>query len=334
MTASRGRALRRWTGRSDSATGGGRRFRSRTSRRRTAGSCRAATSATRGSTRSACTPSTFRRRRLRRQPGDGGPDWHLESVVYQVFPDRFAVVRARGRRRRSGRSRGSGTSFRSGAGRRRRSSGSAETCAGSSSSSTTCPRSAPTCCTSHPCSRPAARIATTRRRSTPSIRCSGATRLRRRSSRPRTRAGIRVVGDLTTNHVGAGHAWFVAARAEREPERGFFFFDDAYEHGYACWKGVPSLPKLDYESEELRERMYGGEGLGRATLAPAALRPRRMADRRREHDGSSRRRPIASRMWRAASGPRRSTTRGDAVVVAEHAHDARADLRPAPGTAR
>ena len=23
-------------------------------------------------------------------PATGGPDWHLESVVYQVFPDRFA----------------------------------------------------------------------------------------------------------------------------------------------------------------------------------------------------------------------------------------------------
>ena len=30
--------------------------------------------------------------------GTWGPDWHLESVVYQIFPDRFADVRARDRR--------------------------------------------------------------------------------------------------------------------------------------------------------------------------------------------------------------------------------------------
>ena len=102
--------------------------------------------------------------------------------------------------------------------------------------------------------------------------------------------GIRVLGDLTTNHVGSGHEWFAAAQQQREPERAFFFFDDSYEHGYACWFGVPSLPKLDYESEELRERMYAGFVVGRAPLARAALRPRRLAYRRREHDRPTRRR--------------------------------------------
>ena len=79
--------------------------------------------------------------------------------------------------------------------------------------------------------------------------------------------GISVLGDLTTNHVGSGHEWFVAAQQQREPERAFFFFGDSYEHGYACWFGVPSLPKLDYESEELRERMYLGSSSVDAPLA-------------------------------------------------------------------
>ncbi len=47
---------------------------------------------------------------------------------------------------------------------------------------------------------------------------------------------------------------------QRLPERDFFVFDDDLEHGYECWWGIPSLPKLDYRSQELRERMYGEEG--------------------------------------------------------------------------
>ena len=54
---------------------------------------------------------------------------------------------------------------------------------------------------------------------------------------------MRVLGDLTTNHVGLGHDWFAAARnGSAAPERDFFFFDDRLEHGYASWHDVPSLP--------------------------------------------------------------------------------------------
>ncbi len=81
----------------DATTSGGvRRSPSGTSRRRIAGSCPAATSATRGSTRWACSPPTSPTRTTSSvSPGAGGPDWHLESVVYEVFPDRFASSGAR-----------------------------------------------------------------------------------------------------------------------------------------------------------------------------------------------------------------------------------------------
>jgi alpha-glucosidase len=70
--------------------------------------------------------------------------------------------------------------------------------------------------------------------------------------------GLRLVGDLTLNHCGAGHEWFLRARADREaPEREFFYFDDALPHGYVAWYGVSSLPKLDWRSDELRARMLG-----------------------------------------------------------------------------
>ena len=40
--------------------------------------------------------------------------------------------------------------------------------------------------------------------------------------------GLRVIGDLTPNHCGRGHDWFQRALADADaPEREFFFFDEA-----------------------------------------------------------------------------------------------------------
>ena len=67
---------------------------------------------------------------------------------------------------------------------------------------------------------------------------------------------MHVVGDLTLNHCGAGHEWFLAAEQDPEaPEREFFFFDDSPPLGYACWLGIRSLPTLNWGSQELRRRM-------------------------------------------------------------------------------
>jgi alpha-glucosidase len=68
--------------------------------------------------------------------------------------------------------------------------------------------------------------------------------------------GLRVLGDLTTNHTGRGHEWFLRARDDvNAPERGFYYFDPATPAGYESWLGIPHLPKLDWRSPELRERM-------------------------------------------------------------------------------
>ena len=60
--------------------------------------------------------------------------------------------------------------------------------------------------------------------------------------------GMRIVGDLTLNHSGAGHEWFAS-------EREFYYFDEKLPGGYASWLGVGSLPKLNWGSALLRERM-------------------------------------------------------------------------------
>jgi alpha-glucosidase len=140
--------------------------------------------------------------------------------------------------------------------------------------------------------------------------------------------GIRVLGDLTTNHVGDRHEWFVAARGDAgSPEHEFFAFDDRLPLGYESWWGVPTLPKLDYRSPELRRRMFEGESpvAGRWLEPPYSLDGWRidvanMTGRLHDVDLSA---DVAHGVRAAAAA-----ARPEAVVVAEHAHDARKDLRP------
>ncbi|HET9061410.1 MAG TPA: glycoside hydrolase family 13 protein [Acidimicrobiales bacterium] len=72
--------------------------------------------------------------------------------------------------------------------------------------------------------------------------------------------GIRLLGDLTTNHSGSNHEWFKAAQAgPSSPERDFYYWTDD-PPGYACWYGHPSLPKFNYASPLLWDRLVRGPG--------------------------------------------------------------------------
>ncbi|MET4156655.1 glycoside hydrolase family 13 protein [Agromyces sp. PvR057] len=87
--------------------------------------------------------------------------------------------------------------------------------------------------------------------------------------------GIRVIGDLTSNHSGDAHEWFRAAQADpAASEREFYFFrDEADGGGYESWLGVPSLPKFDWSSAELRRRFIEGSDsvVARYLQAPFGL---------------------------------------------------------------
>ena len=51
--------------------------------------------------------------------------------------------------------------------------------------------------------------------------------------------GMRLMGDLTTNHCGDTHEWFQAALADpTQPEARFFFFDQ-HPDQYAAWWDMP-----------------------------------------------------------------------------------------------
>lgn len=79
-------------------------------------------------------------------------------------------------------------------------------------------------------------------------------------SRAAHNAGFKIMGDLTTNHCGAGHPWIQKALASKTaPEREFFYWDKKIKHGYVGWWGLASLPKLNYNSVKLRSIMYAGK---------------------------------------------------------------------------
>ena len=70
--------------------------------------------------------------------------------------------------------------------------------------------------------------------------------------------GMKVLGDLTANHSGAEHEWFKAAFANpNAPESDFYFFSESNTK-YESWWGVSTLPKLNWNSKELRRRFIEG----------------------------------------------------------------------------
>jgi alpha-glucosidase len=121
--------------------------------------------------------------------------------------------------------------------------------------------------------------------------------------------GMRMIGDLTLNHSGAGHDWFTT-------QRGFYYFDDALPGGYASWFGVKSLPKLNWSSLELRGQM---QAIARRWLDLGLdgwrIDVANMTGRHRDSD-----------LTREAAQAIRSVLDPEHLLVAEHGHDFRDDL--------
>ena len=127
--------------------------------------------------------------------------------------------------------------------------------------------------------------------------------------------GMRIIGDITPNHTGDKHEWFQAALRGEEPERRFYYFDDSIPGGYESWLGHRSLPKLDWRSEELHTRFaeilqrYLDLGLDGWRVDVANMTGR-YRDLDLNHD--------VAEWMRARVDP--------ALLIAEHGHDFRSDL--------
>ncbi len=137
--------------------------------------------------------------------------------------------------------------------------------------------------------------------------------------------GMRLVGDLTTNHTGAGHEWFVAASSNPGESSTDFYVWRSYPKEYVAWADIPSLPKLNWASDALRARFIEGPNsvVARWLRAPynldgwridVANMTGRYMDQDLTHD-------VARSIRRAVE-----SVRAEGVLVAEHMHDASADL--------
>ncbi|WP_188037450.1 glycoside hydrolase family 13 protein [Actinotalea sp. JY-7885] len=137
------------------------------------------------------------------------------------------------------------------------------------------------------------------------------------------RRGVRVMGDLTTNHTGDAHEWFRRAAADRgSVEASFYHWTDA---GHVGWLGHASLPKLDHRAPALADRLVRGRDsvVARWLREPFALDGWRidvanMTGRYRDVD-LTHEVARAIRATVAAQNP-------DALLVGEHFHDASRDL--------
>jgi alpha-glucosidase len=138
-------------------------------------------------------------------------------------------------------------------------------------------------------------------------------------------AGLHIVGDLTTNHSGDDHPWFHAATADpTSPERSFYYLGS--DGDYVSWLGHKSLPKFDLDSAELRERMFGKQDsvLSRWLREPFNLDGWRidvanMTGRQGIHDHGD----TVAKLIRDTL----DVVRPNSVLLAEYTNDFTADLR-------
>ncbi|GAP15346.1 glycosidase [Longilinea arvoryzae] len=68
--------------------------------------------------------------------------------------------------------------------------------------------------------------------------------------------GMRLILDIVPNHCGVAHPWFQQAQADPNSRTAEYFTFQKRPDEYACWLGVKSLPKLNYNSLALRRAMY------------------------------------------------------------------------------
>jgi alpha-glucosidase len=71
--------------------------------------------------------------------------------------------------------------------------------------------------------------------------------------------GLKVIGDLTSNHSGAAHEWFKASYKKPGAKESEYYYFSNKNKNYDSWFGVPSLPKFNWNSKSLRKKFITGE---------------------------------------------------------------------------
>ncbi len=140
------------------------------------------------------------------------------------------------------------------------------------------------------------------------------------------RRGMRLLGDLTTNHSGDTHRWFRSALTDHTAaEREFYYFAAPDSDAYEAWLGYETLPKFRFASVELRRRLLEGP----ASIAGQWLEPPFALDGWRVDVGHMTGRRAADDFNRDVVRALRGTldrTERDLLLLAEHSFDASDDL--------
>jgi alpha-glucosidase len=137
--------------------------------------------------------------------------------------------------------------------------------------------------------------------------------------------GMRLIGDLTLNHSGDRHEWFLAAQADQgSVEAGCYHFH-RHPDDYVMWLDVPTLPKFDHRSEELARRLYEGPD---SVVAHWLRDPYGLDGWRVDVANMTGRHGDVDVNHRVAHSMRTTMghVRPDSLLLAEHCHDASRDL--------
>ncbi len=68
--------------------------------------------------------------------------------------------------------------------------------------------------------------------------------------------GMKLILDITPNHIGFLHPWYLATKADPEAESAAYFHYHPQTGEIEHWLGVPLLLKLNYNSPKLRDAIY------------------------------------------------------------------------------
>jgi len=66
---------------------------------------------------------------------------------------------------------------------------------------------------------------------------------------------IKVIVDISINHTGIEHPWFIKALNDKNSNEAKYYYIDK-NNEIAFWQGVKTLPQLNYNNQELRNIMY------------------------------------------------------------------------------
>ncbi|MER6951544.1 glycoside hydrolase family 13 protein [Nonomuraea sp. NPDC000554] len=127
--------------------------------------------------------------------------------------------------------------------------------------------------------------------------------------------GMRLLGDITSNHCGDSHEWFTTAVSDvHAPEREMFYFDPD-TGDYESWWGFKTLPKFNWGSDLVRERVPAVLNRWLGPLDGWRVDVANMTGRRGADDYNH---EVAALLRRALPE--------QAAFIAEHNHDASLDL--------